>query len=280
MTAGTATPSRAQQFGEALRGLRDATGVTLETISAETKISRRILEALEQGQFQYLPEPVFTRNFVRQYARAVGADEVDLVESFDGAWEGFLVTSGSHPRFEVESPPHRRPVRWRFWLPLALGAVLLASAAVVIIRGSRSGQPAAPDPMRTLAGLPTPVTGATAALVDTPEATRTAEPTPSDQGAMVDGALDLGVRVSSGKECWIRFRDREGRTEQQLLKAGEELKLELEAPVLLTLGNAAAVTVRVGQAEYRELGRPGEVLHMEVTRQGITPLRSGVGHEQ
>lgn len=278
MTGGPAPLSRAQQFGEALRGLREGAGVALDSISAETKISRRILEALEQGQFQFLPEQVFSRNFVRQYARTVGADEVELVEWFDAAWERFLVTSGSHPRLEAESQPPRDSTHWRFWIPLALGAVVLVSAGVVIVRGSRSAQRTQPDPMRTMAGLPTPVTEPTA--LSTPEATQAAAPTPLDEGNPEDGALDLGVRVSSGKECWIRFRDREGRTEQRLLKAGEELRLELEAPVLLSLGNAAAVTVRVGQTEYRDLGRPGEVLHMEVTRQGITPLRSGVGHEQ
>lgn len=278
MSAPTAAPSRAQQFGEALRGLREAAGVTLDSISTETKISRRILEGLEQGHFQFLPEQVFTRNFVRQYARAVGGDEVELLEWFDTAWEQFTVTSGSHPRIEEVSQPPRNPVRWRFWFPLALGVLLLVSAAVVIVRGTRLGQPAEPDPLRTLAGLPTP--GTEPSVLSTPEATRVAEPTPAEEGELEEGALDLGVRVSGGKECWIRFRDREGRTEQRLLKTGEELKLELEEPVLLTLGNAAAVTVRVGQEEYRDLGRPGEVLHVEVTRQGITPLRSGVGHEQ
>lgn len=278
MSAPSAPPSSAQQFGETLKGFRETAGVTLDSISAETKISRRILEALEQGHFQFLPEQVFTRNFVRQYAKAVGGDEVELLELFDTAWERFMVTSGSHPRVEEVSQPPHEPVRWRFWLPLALGVILLASAAVVILRGSRSGEPTEPDPMRTLAGLPTPVNEPTG--VSTPEATRVAEPTPAEEGEPEKGALDLGVRVSGGKECWIRFRDREGRTEQRLLKTGEELKLELEEPVLLTLGNAAAVTVRVGQAEYRDLGRPGEVLHVEVTRQGITPLRSGVGHDQ
>jgi len=280
MSADVTTPSRAEQFGEAMRSSRANAGVALEAICAETKISRSILESLESGRFQFLPERVFTRNFVRQYARIVGAEENQLLELFDAAWERFLVTSGSHPGLRVDDPLPTRPIRWEFWLPIVLGLVLALAAAVVILHRSRAAARLGPDPRRTMAGVGTPVASPTD-LPSPTSAPQLLEPTPDkpQRQSQDEGKLDLGLRVTTGRECWIRFRDGEGRTEQQLLKAGDELRLELEAPVLLTLGNAAAVTVRVGATEYRGLGRPGEVLHMEVTHTGVTPLRSGSADE-
>ena len=69
---------------------------------AETKISRRILEALENGRFQYLPERVFSRNFVRQYTAFIGYHDERILEWFDEAWKRFELASGSFHPAEVE----------------------------------------------------------------------------------------------------------------------------------------------------------------------------------
>ncbi|MBI3666845.1 MAG: helix-turn-helix domain-containing protein, partial [Acidobacteria bacterium] len=56
-------------FGENLRQERLARGVSLEDISAYTKISVRLLQAVEDEDFDRLPGGIFNINFVRQYAR-------------------------------------------------------------------------------------------------------------------------------------------------------------------------------------------------------------------
>jgi len=50
-------------------------GVTLEEISAATRISIRFLEAIEGEELSKLPGGIFTRSFVRTYARYLGLDE-------------------------------------------------------------------------------------------------------------------------------------------------------------------------------------------------------------
>lgn len=50
-------------------------GVTLEEISAATRISIRFLEAIESEELSKLPGGIFTRSFVRTYARFLGLDE-------------------------------------------------------------------------------------------------------------------------------------------------------------------------------------------------------------
>ncbi len=96
------------------------------------------------------------------------------------------------------------------------------------------------------------------------------EPEPIDEEPIV-----LAVRVDPAKECWIHYRDREGRTEQRLLPGGSDVQLELNGPVKLTVGNAGAATLMVGGVEYSDLGVPGQVVHTEVSRDGVRTL--GVG---
>jgi cytoskeletal protein RodZ len=69
-------------FGEKLRKQREQRGIALETISNTTKISTRMLRALEEEHFGQLPGGVFNKGFVRAYARQVGLDEDEAVTDY------------------------------------------------------------------------------------------------------------------------------------------------------------------------------------------------------
>lgn len=57
-------------------------GVSLEEISAATRISVRFLEALENEQWERLPGGIFNRGFIRSVARFLGLDEEGLVAEY------------------------------------------------------------------------------------------------------------------------------------------------------------------------------------------------------
>jgi cytoskeleton protein RodZ len=64
--------------GDTLRRTRLKRNLQLEEISNELKISTRILEAIENDQYDKLPGGVFAKSFVRQYARLLGLDEEEM----------------------------------------------------------------------------------------------------------------------------------------------------------------------------------------------------------
>jgi len=57
-------------------------GVSLDEISAATRISTRFLEAIERDQWEQLPGGVFNRGFIRSIARFLGLDEDSLVAEY------------------------------------------------------------------------------------------------------------------------------------------------------------------------------------------------------
>jgi len=61
---------------------RRRSGVTLENISASTKISLRFLRAIEEERFAELPGGIFARSYIRQYASAIGFDEEELLSRY------------------------------------------------------------------------------------------------------------------------------------------------------------------------------------------------------
>jgi helix-turn-helix protein/uncharacterized protein DUF4115 len=69
-------------FGEKLRKQREQQGIELDAISNTTKISTRMLRALEDEHFDQLPGGVFNKGFVRAYARQVGLNEEEAVADY------------------------------------------------------------------------------------------------------------------------------------------------------------------------------------------------------
>ena len=64
--------------GEVLRTERTRRNLGLDQVSRELKISRKLLEAIEEDRFDKLPGGVFARAFVRQYARLLDLDSEEL----------------------------------------------------------------------------------------------------------------------------------------------------------------------------------------------------------
>jgi cytoskeletal protein RodZ len=65
-----------------VESIRKAKGISLEEISNETKLKLATLQAIEIGNFDALPGGIYNISYIRQYARAIGADEADLVQFY------------------------------------------------------------------------------------------------------------------------------------------------------------------------------------------------------
>ena len=69
----------ADGLGEFLRRERELRHISLDDVAERTKISRRYLEAIEEGRYDRLPGETFVRGFIRSYAQSVGLDPEDTL---------------------------------------------------------------------------------------------------------------------------------------------------------------------------------------------------------
>lgn len=60
-------------------------GISLDSISASTKLSVRTLEAIESGDFKRLPGGIYNTNYIRQYAKAINFSEADLLAFYQNS---------------------------------------------------------------------------------------------------------------------------------------------------------------------------------------------------
>src|ERR1700716_699234 len=67
---------------ERLRRERERRQIALSSISANTKISASLFEALERGDVSRWPSGIFRRSFIRAYAGAIGLDPDTVAREF------------------------------------------------------------------------------------------------------------------------------------------------------------------------------------------------------
>jgi cytoskeletal protein RodZ len=65
-----------------LRTIRQNRGISLEEIAQSTKISVRLLEAIENCEFSKLPGGIYNTSYIRQYARAIDYDENQILDEY------------------------------------------------------------------------------------------------------------------------------------------------------------------------------------------------------
>jgi cytoskeletal protein RodZ len=62
--------------------IRQTSGISLEEIARNTKLKVTTLKAIEDANFDVLPGGIYNISYIRQYARAIGADEGALVKMY------------------------------------------------------------------------------------------------------------------------------------------------------------------------------------------------------
>jgi cytoskeleton protein RodZ len=70
------------EFGDKFRRARERKELSLDDVSNVTKISSRMLQAIEEEQFDQLPGGVFNRGFIRAYAKHLGLNSEDAVNDY------------------------------------------------------------------------------------------------------------------------------------------------------------------------------------------------------
>ena len=69
-------------FGDKFRAERERRGFTLDDVSNVTKISARMLKAIEEEHFDQLPGGVFNKGFVRAYAKHLQLNDEEAVTDY------------------------------------------------------------------------------------------------------------------------------------------------------------------------------------------------------
>jgi cytoskeleton protein RodZ len=262
-------------FGSKLREARERRGMSLRQIANATKISMGALEALERNHVSALPGGIFSRAFVRSYAIEVGLDPDATIQEFVAQFPRDSLTAG-HPALEhAEDNESLESNRRLASAVLRLLAFSLPIVGVVLYYGAGSHWPGAVPrsvSREESSSRPGTSTGEIAPAVERtlprPGSTpaNPADPVAAIPAASPAAATDLiRVGISAVRPCRVSAIVDGATAIERQLRAGERLTLDVRRELVLTTGDAGAITLTLNGQNARSLGRAGENVTRRIT---------------
>ncbi|WP_270181899.1 helix-turn-helix domain-containing protein [Alkalihalobacillus sp. CinArs1] len=121
------------ELGQRLKSARNDKDLSLDEIQSITKIQKRYLLAIEEGNYELLPGNFYTRAFIKNYAEAVGLHGEELLEEYASE------IPKSNSDVPENLPPRRtrptvpsKPNRWSSVFPSVLVILLIIGVACII----------------------------------------------------------------------------------------------------------------------------------------------------
>ena len=237
-----------EELGSRLRQFRTEQYIPLEEVAAQTRIQARLLNAIEEGKLDQLPEPVYIKGFIKRYAEALGLNGAEFASNFPTG-SGFQVLK---PSWRHLPAAQLRPIHlYMLYVFLVISSVNGLSYLV-----SRS---ATPD-FKPEDSSPQVQQG--------PEPSKTANKNPKQklepsQFALMTQRPQDGKQVQVGvilkSQSWMRVVA-DGKTEfEGVLPEGTQRTWSAEKKLIVRAGNAGGVLVEFNDQTAKEMGAPGEV---------------------
>ncbi len=101
------------KFAEELRQAREENEISLQQMAAKTRIDIKFLEAIDNGNFSFLPT-IYVRAFIKQYAKTVGLDEEETIKKYEAAKQGKL---SEKVKVEEKKEENKEPVEEKIHEP-------------------------------------------------------------------------------------------------------------------------------------------------------------------
>ena len=257
-----------QEIGSCLRELRQEQAIPLEEIAAKTKIQLRLLNAIEAGRLDQLPEPVYIQSFIRQFADALGANGTDIASQFPTRTVLRPLQASWRNLPAAQLRPIHLYVLYVFLIVFAVNSLsylmnrsapgTLTNIEAYQVPNNEPGASQTPVVTRQVLGPVNPFAASNAAKQNNTKlgATSLASllPIPGNTNSK-----PVQVSVIFKAQSWIRVVT-DGKTEfEGVLPEGTQRTWMADEQLTLRAGNAGGILVGLNGEQAKQLGDPGAV---------------------
>jgi len=276
-----------------LKSEREKRNISLAQIAADTRISLRHLQSLEEGRFGDLPGGMYNRAFVRAYCESLKLDQKDIMRRYEDEMHPQAERS---PRSKTHIPRKNSSLRispiiiWCIMLLVSATGLFFSRNYIASIFSpyfSRTPAPNVPFEPPKEPPAETPVSAAqptaqTAAPSDASQesALPTEVPAPVSgiqEGTAADSSVpDAGhsfrLEIVGTAKCWVSI-DRDGSPAlRKVIEPGEVQSFSAAERFLIIVGNAGGVSLKVNGKPLKPLGQSGEVRRISIDQQSLPEL--------
>jgi len=238
--------------GQRLAAARKSRNMDIATVAAELHIDADKVRALEDNRFADLGASVYTKGYLRRYARLVGIPTDDVFAEY---YE--LTRSDTAPAVIITR--RRQPRDWSLgpWLVGLVIVAILSAIAIWWFTGPFGGDNDAaaagtePDARKTDTVILPPATSPQTETVVVSETPANAD---TDLGAdellgdapIGSASSDVSLMLYFRGDCWAEVSDATGaRLFYDLGKTGRTVEVSGAAPITVLLGDSSQVEIEV-----------------------------------
>ena len=226
--------------GLRLKEIRKSAGLTVEQLSARTRIPSSVIEDLERDNFSTCGGPTYARGHIRTIARICGVVDSDILLAFESqtiplskSIRDLLNDTSAAP-----ARKERQPLSWKALGGVAAGIFIFALVGVGILSTGNNNQ----------STVTSPTTSQTSK--DSPVAKR------------VKG-VEVTLKGVNGLS-WVAISDSTGTTLYSgRVRQGEEKTFTDNQLLYVVIGNAGAINLTVNGENLGVPGKVGEVVRLE-----------------
>ncbi len=238
-------------IGPQLKAAREHLGITAVEAAKRLHMRAMFVEALEREEWRTIGEPVYVRGFLRNYARLLGLDPCELVESFNASRYGERTPEAGLGTAvtNVDTAMFAREPRRGFRYPWLLTAMSVLAVVLVV---------------KVVWTMVTPnAAGHTEVHPAQASAMQGAVPLPSQQSAVAVSANHaqpgVDLRLELTQSCWLSVSVDGKRVVYETLPAGTVKEFHGVREISLRAGNAGGVVATIDGQPLGTLGDPGQV---------------------
>ena len=290
-------------YSQELKAKREALGLSLADLFQRTRISIAYLKAIENNDFHLLPVSVYTKNFIKTYARALGIDSKPILINY----EDYLSSRKGLQALPPEGVSEKKILFARIANPKTywgIASVLIIISVVAwliskqyqsssdIINSTGRITAAVPENKKQTVNSPANVTVPISQQVKaTPELAQSeidkqsqikaqsistkmgnnAEKTSKEQISLPVKNVQAAANneeaslliISAMEETWIRIKADQNPSFQILLKDGEKFERKA-ASFDMDIGNAGGIKIQFRGKNMENLGKSGQVVHLRL----------------
>jgi cytoskeletal protein RodZ len=230
-------PDDVVTVGQRLKEAREAKGLSVEDIAAQTRIPTRHLSSLEESDWDKLPAATYSIGFAKNYAGAVGLDRTEIGDQLRAEMGGTRLPAAYPEIYETVDPARTMPKG------LVIGALGLLVLVVLALSwlSNRSMQP-------------------DEAVAEAPDVTAPAENVVAAPPPAAPAAAGQVV-LTATEAVWIQVKDGSVTLRQGELAAGQSYAVPASATApVLTTGKTEALRITVGSTQAPAIGEPGKTV--------------------
>jgi transcriptional regulator with XRE-family HTH domain len=233
-------------LGQELKRERELRGISLREIADSTRISLRLLQALEEDHLEMIPGKFFVRAILRSYARILGLDENQFLNKYQERLLFEEYALDKQPKKRLTPPQVLTPKRLLVLLAILIVTVIAALLYFFVLSSqgeNRVRRQQNPAPQAQALAPPPPR-----------QQVETAVEKPA-----VEEVKGLTLDVTFLEETWIQLYA-DGKTAWDGVKSrGESLQVKAEQELVINLGNAGGLTFTINGIKAKPLGPTGAV---------------------